>query len=202
MGRSFSGRYEPQGAGYLTVARTPWRTRLIFNTRRAPFPYLFHPWSVDNEMGYCTSGTRRYVGNWITEWDRLEWQEFFEAYPDGAGADVPSPVGTRVPWIVHTDIDKAHRCPVCCTSGGIQDQMTEFGYPSQTRHVFTCERCGQRFAHRWYLRSYPRNGDTLRNRIYHRLVRRTRWKLEGMYPWWGYTYKQVLPDWWIYRRKA
>lgn len=193
--------YEPQEAGYLTVSRTGWRTRLIFNTRSNPFPYLFRPWSVDSPQGYCTSGSRGYVGDWITEWDRLEWQDWFAAHPDGAGPEVPRPVGTCVPWVVHADIDKAHRCPVCRDSGGIQDQMTAYGYPWRNRHVFTCTRCGQRFAWRWYLPSYPHNGDTLRNRVAG-WSRHLGYKLEGLYPWWGHTYRQVLPDRWIYRRKT
>lgn len=41
------------------VERTAWRDRLIFNTWRMPFPYLFHRWTVMCEMGYCAGFWRK-----------------------------------------------------------------------------------------------------------------------------------------------
>lgn len=57
------------------VERTPWSERLLFNTWRAPFPYLFHPWQVMCLQGYCASGRARAICKWMAEWHELEMKD-------------------------------------------------------------------------------------------------------------------------------
>lgn len=150
----------------ITVSRNPWSHRRIRNVWRAPYPYLFHPWQVNMDTGYCMSGRKRTVGKWVAEWNHLTWREDWDNRPEyEPGQMHESPVGASVPWLVHTDIDKAHRCPVCTTMAGIKDELEQYGYPGNDNHIYTCTICGQRFSRRWYLRSYPGNGDRFVNRV-------------------------------------
>lgn len=158
----------------ILARKNSWGNRRLFNCWRRPFPYLFHPWEIvmayDETPGqytnWCMSGRKHAVGRWVREWNDLEWEEFWEEFPDGADYDpATSPRSVSVPWVVHTDINKAHRCPVCCTGAGVWEEIEQHGYPRRNRHVFTCTRCGQRFTDRWWLPGYPGNGDGYKNRM-------------------------------------
>jgi hypothetical protein len=123
--------------------------------------------------------SRRAVSRWVTQYQHDEWNAFMAAHSDD-GQWPPGPAGICLPWLVHTDIDKYHRCPVCHTMAGIRAQMEATGGYIRNRHVYTCSEfhhddngeiipdwypCGQRFSRRWYLPGYPSNGDGFRNRL-------------------------------------
>ena len=55
-----------------------------------------------------------------------------------------------VPWIAHADLDKPHRCPACWTGAAVYETDGTMRY----WRVYTCPRCGQRYAKRFYLRHY------------------------------------------------
>ena len=58
------------GEQHPRVIRTPWRERLIFNTWRAPFPYLFHRWDVVMDAGWCGGWWRRSRAEaWVAEYE-------------------------------------------------------------------------------------------------------------------------------------
>lgn len=135
------------------IRKQGWHERLIFNTWTAPFPYLLHRWTIDHERDInLISGSKRKMSNWVKGWNDEEfaiWQH--RGYPDYA---YPEPYAA-VPWLVRTNCDKAHRCPVCGVSGGLQDQMNETGGYIKGWHVYTCQTCGQRASKRFYLREHP-----------------------------------------------
>lgn len=133
------------------IHKRDWPNRLIFNCWQRPFPYLFHRWTIDHGRDInLTSGSKRAMGKWVKEWHLEDRNLWFRR-----GFTGPCPGYAAVPWLVHTDCDKRHRCPVCSTSGGWQNQMARTGGHIKRWHVYTCQACGQRASQRFYLREHP-----------------------------------------------
>lgn len=58
---------------------------------------------------------------------------------------------TAVPYLVHADLDKPHRCPSCHRSGA--SEVTN--WKVKVWRAYTCPHCGQRFARRLGLPWHP-----------------------------------------------
>lgn len=150
------------------------RDRRIFNTWRRPFPYLFARWEIVTEMGAVSWGSKRKVSRWVNQYyreDLAEWER-----------NGPGPSYAAVPWLVHTNCDKRHRCPVCCHSGGFQGEMAATGGYIKDWHTYTCTICGQRTAKRFYLREHPcdrcRPFSHIRWRVHYSRLRLSNWWYE------------------------
>lgn len=158
---------EPPPPERFRVRRTPWATRLMRNAWQRPYPYLFHRWeviSLDRPADFVASGSKRAVGRWMEARERAAWAEYMrQVPPQSHGEGSFERIGPRipVPWKVHAKHYRSHRCPVCNSYPALR----VLGRPSLavTLRVYTCtegeERCGQRYARRPWLPSYPGNGD-------------------------------------------
>jgi hypothetical protein len=65
-----------------------------------------------------------------------------------------------VPWLVHSDWDQPRRCPGCWSVAAVYAS----GRPMRRWRVYTCPKCGQRFARRPFLPWYPGEEVALRER--------------------------------------
>jgi hypothetical protein len=138
------------------VERMPWRDRFTVNIWRRPFPYLLARWQIIIPgMGPAAWGSKARTGRWLKEWLDGQWDEHFIRYPMGGGRDHPGPDRPVIPWLVHADCDKAHKCPVCRSYAGIDDQLDRDGGRIRYWRMYTCQHDGQRFARRFYLREHP-----------------------------------------------
>jgi hypothetical protein len=171
--RALTGEPEPAPV----VVRMPWRDRRVLGTWRRPFPDLLARWQiVIPGMGPAAWGGRVRTGRWLKEWLDLEWAEHFRRYPMGGGRDHPGPGRPVIPWLVHADCNKAHKCPVCGSYAGIDDQLEQAGGRVRYWRVYTCQTDGQRFARRFYLREHPCDRCRWSSHVRSRL-RRARWHL-------------------------
>jgi hypothetical protein len=122
----------------------------------ALFPYLLARWQIIiPDMGPAAWGGRARTGKWLREWLDGEWDEHFRRYPAGGGRDHPGPSRPVIPWPVHADCNKAHKCPVCGSYAGIDDQLEQTGGRVRYWRMYTCQTDGQQFAKRFYLREHP-----------------------------------------------
>lgn len=138
----------PEPLAPAVTERVPWADR-FHHPRR-----FFCPWVTHVALRLPTYGNKRHIGRLLLEWDKREWVIFQQS----GGLEDPAREGPQtpvVPWLVHTDCDKRHRCPVCRHSGGFQEQMAQTGGYIRSWHVYTCQECGQRAANRFYLREHP-----------------------------------------------
>lgn len=150
------------------IVRNTWADRRLFNTWGAPFPYLLHPWQIVCEQGFVTSGRKRSVSKWYQQWDREEWDDWLNS-------GRPAAHYAAVPWLVHADCNKAHKCPVCKSYAGINEQLDATDGRVRYWHVYICEMCSQRFARRFYLHEHPCDGHRWEYWDHFKLFWRTAW---------------------------
>jgi hypothetical protein len=57
----------------LRIVRTPLKGKLVFNTWRKPFPYLFHRWDIVSRQGWWSGFfLKRSAEKWFTEAEEPE----------------------------------------------------------------------------------------------------------------------------------
>ena len=132
-----------------TVERVPWPDRLR-HPRRLSAPWVMRAFAA--EPRYSRKAA---LGRHLREWLDRGWAEYDRRYPLGGGCGNPGPRRPVVPWPVHADCNKAHKCPVCGSYAGVYGQLEQTGGRVRYWRMYTCQRDGQQFARRFYLREHP-----------------------------------------------
>jgi hypothetical protein len=154
--------------------RVPWRGRFRHPRR------LLSPWVTQPSGSPPRYGRKGALGKYLKRWLDSEWGDYWRRYPMGGGRDHPGPDRPVVPWPVHADCNKPHKCPACRSYAGVYDQLEQTGGHVRYWRMYTCQNDGQRFARRFYLREHPCDRCRVRDHIRLRL-RIARWGLER---WW------------------
>jgi len=131
------------------VERVPWPGRLRHPQR------LLRPWVMQAPNSPPRYGRKGALGKHLGKWLDREWGEYERRHPPGDYRQHPAPRRPVVPWPVHADCNKAHKCPVCSSYAGVYDQLEQTGGRVAYWRMYTCQRDGQRFARRFYLREHP-----------------------------------------------
>lgn len=145
-----------------------------------PPPRVVHNWAGRWAVFYhdeiVLHGGRRKVGRWVREWLDAEWDAYLRLHDrPGVYMTDPGPATPVIPWLVHADCNKAHKCPVCKSYAGINEQLDATDGRVRYWHVYICEMCGQRFARRFYLHEHPCDGHRWEYWDHFKLFWRTAW---------------------------